>query len=152
MTPEHRLEELGIALGRPSPAATAYVPCVLAGTLAFVSGHIAQKDGQPWTGRLGKDISTEEGAKAARAIAIDLMSTLKEAVGELGQVARIVKLVVLVNAAADFTEAHLVANGASQLMTDVFGLTVGAHARSAFGVAQLPRGACVEIEMIAELR
>jgi len=117
----------------------------------FLSGHIAKKDGAVWAGQLGKNISTEEGKAAARAIAIDLMGTLHAAVGDLNKVKRIVKVMSLVNSTGDFTEQHLVTNGASELFGQVFGPQVGAHARSAFGVAQIPMGACVEIELIAEV-
>jgi enamine deaminase RidA (YjgF/YER057c/UK114 family) len=95
-------------------------------------------------------MNAEEGKAAARAIAIDLMGTLHAAVGDLNRVKRIVKLMSLVNSTGDFTEQHLVTNGASELIGEVFG-TKGTHARSAFGVAQIPLGACVEIELIAEL-
>ena len=95
-------------------------------------------------------MATEEGKAAARAIAIDLMGTLHAAVGDLNRVTRIVKLMSLVNSTPDFTEQHLVTNGASELIGQVFG-EKGAHARSAFGVAQIPLGACVEIEMIVEV-
>src|SRR5690606_4196210 len=110
----------------------------------FLSGHIARKDGQVWTGQLGKNLSTAEGKEAARAVAIDLMGTLQAAVGDLEKVVRIVKVMSLVNSSPDFTEHHLVTNGCSELLGEVFG-NVGVHARSAFGVAQLPLGACVEI-------
>jgi enamine deaminase RidA (YjgF/YER057c/UK114 family) len=116
----------------------------------FLSGHIARKDGKPWVGQLGLNMSTEEGKLAARAIAIDLLGTLHAAVGDLNKVKRIVKLMSLVNSTGTFTEQHLVTNGASELIGQLFG-DKGAHARSAFGVAQIPMGACVEIEMIAEL-
>ena len=120
------------------------------GHLVFLSGHIAKKDGKPWVGQLGKNMATEEGKAAARAIAIDLMGTLHAATGDLNRIKRIVKLMSLVNSTGDFTEQHLVTNGASELFGQVFG-DKGAHARSAFGVAQIPMGACVEIELIAEL-
>jgi len=126
------------------------VPFVQTGNLVFLSGHIAKRDGKPWVGQLGKTVATEEGKAAARAIAIDLMGTLQAAVGDLGRVKRIVKLMSLVNSTPDFTEQHLVTNGASELFGQVFG-DKGAHARSAFGVAQIPMGACVEIELIAEV-
>ena len=129
----------------------AFVPFVRTGNLVFVSGHIARKDGGPWRGRLGEDLTTADGAAAARATALDLLSTLARAAdGDLDRVARIVKLLVLVSSTPSFTEQPLVANGASQLLVDLFG-DRGAHARSAFGVTQLPLGACVEIELIAEL-
>jgi enamine deaminase RidA (YjgF/YER057c/UK114 family) len=130
-----------------APAA-AYVPFVRSGNLVFLSGHIAKKDGKPWVGQLGLTMNTEEGKAAARAVAIDLMGTLKAAVGDLGQVRRIVKVMSLVNSTPSFTEQHLVTNGCSELLGEVFG---SAHARSAFGVAQIPLGACVEIELIAEV-
>ena len=145
-----RLTELEISLPEIAAPAGAYVPFVRTGSLVFLSGHIAKRNGKPWVGQLGKTMTTEEGKAAARAIAIDLMGTLQAAVGDLGQVKRIVKLMSLVNSAPDFTEHHLVTNGASELIAQVFG-DQGAHARSAFGVAQIPLGACVEIEMIAEV-
>lgn len=144
------LVTLGIALPPVSVPAAAYVPYVQTGNLVFLSGHIAKTDGKPWVGQLGKTMGTEEGKAAARAIAIDLMGTLHAATGDLNRIKRIVKLMSLVNSTSDFTEQHLVTNGASELLGQVFG-KAGAHARSAFGVAQIPMGACVEIELIAEL-
>jgi len=144
------LDALGIRLGDPVRPAAAFVPWTVAGDLLFVSGHIARKDGRPWTGRLGGDLSTADGAAAARATAIDLLATLHAATGDLTAIRRIVKLTVLVNSAPAFTEQHLVANGASELLVEVFG-AAGAHARSAFGAAQIPFGSCVEIELIAQL-
>jgi enamine deaminase RidA (YjgF/YER057c/UK114 family) len=123
---------------------------VRTGNLVFLSGHIARKDGKPWVGQLGKTMQTAEAQQAARAIAIDLMGTLHAAIGDLDKVTRIVKVMSLVNSSPDFTEQHLVTNGASELFGQVFG-DKGAHARSAFGVAQIPLGACVEIELIAEV-
>lgn len=146
-----KLAELGITLPPIAIPAAAYVPYVQTGNLVFLSGHIAKKDGKAWVGQLGKNIATEEGKLAARSIAIELLGTLHAAVGDLNRVTRIVKLMSLVNSTADFTEQHLVTNGASELIGQVFGPKTGAHARSAFGVAQIPLGACVEIEMIAEL-
>ncbi|MDO9357408.1 MAG: RidA family protein [Polaromonas sp.] len=145
-----KLATLGITLPPVATPAAAYLPFVQTGNLVFLSGHIAKKDGKPWVGQLGKNMATEEGKAAARAIAIDLMGTLHAAVGDLGKVKRIVKLMSLVNSTGDFTEQHIVTNGASELFADVFG-TAGTHARSAFGVAQIPLGACVEIELIAEV-
>jgi enamine deaminase RidA (YjgF/YER057c/UK114 family) len=145
-----RLKTLGIALPPVAIPAAAYLPYVQTGKLVFLSGHIAKKNGIPWVGQLGKTMTTEEGKAAARAIAIDLMGTLHAAVGDLGKVTRIVKLMGLVNSTGDFTEQHLVTNGASELFAEVFG-PAGSHARSAFGVAQIPMGACVEIELIAEV-
>lgn len=145
-----KLNELKISLPQPATPAAAYVPFVRTGNLIFISGHIAKKDGKPWRGQLGAGMSTEEGRQAARSIAVDLMGTLQAAVGDLNQVQRIVKVMALVNSDSSFTEQHLVANGASELLGEVFG-TIGTHARSAFGVAQIPLGACVEIELIAEV-
>ena len=146
-----KLETLGINLPPIAVPAAAYVPFVQTGNLVFLSGHIAKKDGKPWVGQLGKNIDTAQGKAAARAIAIDLLGTLHAAVGDLNKVKRIVKVMSLVNSTGDFTEQHLVTNGCSELLGEVFGATVGAHARSAFGVVQIPLGACVEIEMIAEI-
>ena len=145
-----KLKALDIVLPPALTPAAAYVPFVQTGNLVFISGHIARKEGKPWVGQLGKNIFTEEGKRAARAIAVDLIGTLHAAVGDLNRVKRIVKLMSLVNSTPDFTEQHLVTNGASELMGQIFG-DKGAHARSAFGVAQIPMGACVEIEMIAEI-
>ncbi|MCA0239797.1 MAG: RidA family protein [Proteobacteria bacterium] len=151
-TVQARLQQLGITLPPLATPAAAYVPFVRSGNLVFVSGHIARKDGKPWVGQLGLGIATAEGQAAARAIAVDLLGTLHAAVGDLDQVKRIVKVMSLVNSAPTFTEQHLVTNGCSELLVQVFGPEVGAHARSAFGVAQIPLGACVEIELIAEVR
>ena len=151
-TVQDRLDALGITLPPVAVPAAAYVPFVQSGKLVFLSGHIAKKDGKPWVGQLGADMSTEEGAAAARAVAIDLLGTLQAAVGDLSRVARIVKVLSLVNSTASYTEQHLVTNGCSNLLGEVFGPEAGAHARSAFGVAQLPLGACVEIELIAEVQ
>jgi enamine deaminase RidA (YjgF/YER057c/UK114 family) len=146
-----KLSALGISLPPVAPPAAAFLPFVRTGNLLFVSGHIAKKDGQPWAGKLGVDLTTTQGKEAAREIAIQLLGTLHAATGDLNQIARIVKLLVLVNSTPSFTEQHLVANGASELLGELFGES-GKHARSAFGVAQIPLGACVEIELIAELR
>ena len=149
------LADLNITLPPISVPAAAYVPYVQTGHLIFLSGNIAKKDGQVWVGQLGKNISLDEGKAAARVVAIGLLGTLHaalEATGkDLNHVSRIVKVMSLVNSTADFTDQHLVTNGASELLGQVFGPVVGAHARSAFGVAQLPMGACVEIEMIVEV-
>ncbi len=145
-----RLAALGITLPPLAVPAAAYVPFVRTGHLVFLSGHIARRDGKPWVGQLGAGIDTATGKLAARAVAIDLLGTLHAAVGDLNRVARIVKVMSLVNSTPDFTEQHLVTNGCSELLGEVFGER-GAHARSAFGVAQIPLGACVEIELVAEV-
>jgi enamine deaminase RidA (YjgF/YER057c/UK114 family) len=160
-TPYEQLAKLNIALPPVGVPAAAYVPFAQTGNLIFLSGHIAKKydDGvaKVWTGQLGRsmDIDTVTAKYAARAVAIDLLGTLdaacKAAGTDLNGVKKIVKLMGLVNSTADYTEQHLVINGASELIAEVFGSAIGSHARSAFGVAQLPLGACVEIEMIVEI-
>ena len=147
-----KLSALNIELPIVAAPVAAYVMHAQIGNTVFLSGHIAKKDGKPWVGQLGKNITTEEGKLAARSIAIELISTLQSACGgDLNRVKRIVKLMSLVNSTPEFTEQHLVTNGASELFVEVFG-EQGKHARSAFGVAQIPMGSCVEIELIAELR
>ena len=150
MSVYEKLKALNIVLPDVTPPAAAFVPFVRTGNLVYLSGHIAKRNGKPWTGQLGSDVTTEDGQSAARSIAIDLLGTLHAALGDLNKVSRIVKVMVLVNSAFTFTEQHLVANGASQFFEEVFGAK-GTHARSAFGVAQIPFGSCVEIEMIAEV-
>lgn len=146
-----QLKALHITLPPVSTPAAAYVPYVQTGQLIFISGHIARRNGQPWVGQLGRDLATADGQAAARAIAIDLMGTLQAACnGDLNRVQRIVKVMSLVNSTSDYTEQHLVTNGCSELLGQVFG-EKGIHARSAFGVAQIPLGACVEIELIAQV-
>jgi len=151
MTPHSRLAALGITLSPPMPPVAAFVPWMRSGDLVFLAGHVARQGGQPWVGRLGTTMATDAGRAAARAVAIDLLGTLNAAVGDLERVEQIVKLLVLVNSAPTFTEHHLVANGASELLGEIFG-DRGAHARSAFGVAQIPFGACIEIELVARVR
>lgn len=146
------LAQRNIELVAPATPAAAYVPYVISGDLVFLSGHLARKDGGVHRGRLGQDMDTDQGRQVARGIAIDLLATLERAIGDLNQVGQVVKVMSLVNSSPDYTEQHLVTNGASELFLEVFGAHTGAHARSAFGVAQLPMGACVEIEMIARIR
>lgn len=145
-----RLKDLGIELPPIASPAAAYVMAVTTGSTVFVSGHIAKQAGKPWVGKLGLDMDTASGKAAARSIAIDLMATLQSHLGSLDRVKRIVKVMGLVNSTDLFTEQHLVVNGCSELLFDVFG-EAGKHARSAFGVTQIPLGACVEIELIAEI-
>ncbi|MFL9893319.1 RidA family protein [Paraburkholderia sp. RL17-381-BIF-C] len=145
-----RLKELGIELPVAGAPAAAYVMSAQSGNMIFLSGHIAKKDGKVWVGKFGSNLTTEEGRVAARSIAIDLLATLHAHVGDLNRVTRIVKLMSLINSTPDFVEQHLVTNGASELLAEVFGER-GKHARSAFGVAQIPLGACVELEMNVEI-
>ena len=145
-----KLQSLGITLPAVAAPAAAYLPFVQSGKLLFLSGHISKLDGKVLAGQLGRGLSTAQGREAARSVAIDLLGTLHAACGDLGRVRRVVKLLGLVNSAPDYTEHHLVINGASELLGEVFG-SAGQHARSAFGVAQLPMGAAVEIELIAQI-
>ena len=146
-----KLKELNISLPPVAIPAASYVPYMQSGNLLFLSGHIARKNGQPWAGKLGANIQTAEGKEAARSVAIDLLGTLEHATGgDLNRIKRIVKVMSLVNSTPEFIEQHLVTNGCSELLGQVFG-AAGVHARSAFGVAQIPLGCCVEIELIAEL-
>src|SRR5450830_96869 len=151
MSVYEKLQALNITLPAVAAPAAAYVMYAQSGNTVYLSGHLPKKDGKIWVGQLGKDTTTEEAKLAARGVAIELIATLQAACGgDLKRVKRIVKLMSLVNSTGDFTEQHLVTNGASELIGEVFG-EQGKHARSAFGVAQLPLGACVEIEMIAEI-
>jgi enamine deaminase RidA (YjgF/YER057c/UK114 family) len=145
-----RFEALNIALPKLTSPVAAFVPFLRSGNLIFLAGHIAKLDGQPWVGQLGANLTTEQGKNAARAVAIDLMGTLQAAAGDLNQIKRILKLMVLVNSAPAYTEQYLVANGASELFAEIFG-DIGMHVRCAFGVAQVPFGSCVEIDLIAEV-
>lgn len=150
MSVYEKLESLNISLAKPAAPVAAFVPYVRSGNLLFLSGHIAKSNGKLWTGKLGSDLTTDEGKRAARGVAIDLLGTLQAALGDLNKLQRILKLTVLVNSAPSFTEQHLVANGASELLVQVFG-DKGAHARCAFGVAQIPYSSCVEIDLVAEI-
>ena len=150
MSAYDQLARLGITLPVANKPAGAFVMTAQTGNVVFVSGHIARRDGKSWSGQLGKQLTTEEGKLAARAVAIDLLATLHADIGDLNRVRRIVKALCLVNSTPEFTEQHLVANGCSELLAEVFGER-GRHARSAFGVAQLPLGACVEVELVVEV-
>jgi enamine deaminase RidA (YjgF/YER057c/UK114 family) len=151
MSVYEKLRALQITLPPVEPPVAAFVLTARTGNVLYTSGHIAKKDGKSWSGQLGAAISVAEGKQAARGIAIELLAVLHHALGDLNKIRRIVKLLVLVNSAPAFTEQHLVANGASELLVEVLG-EKGPHARSAIGVAQLPLGSCVEIELIAEVQ
>jgi pimeloyl-ACP methyl ester carboxylesterase/enamine deaminase RidA (YjgF/YER057c/UK114 family) len=146
-----RLAALAIVLPSVASPAAAFASYVRTGNLIYVSGHIAKRDGKPWVGQLGRDMTTAEAKQAARSVAIDLLGALHAATENLNRVVRIVKVMSLVNSTPEFVEQHLVTNGCSELLVEVLGEN-GMHARSAFGVAQLPMGACVEIELVAEVR
>jgi enamine deaminase RidA (YjgF/YER057c/UK114 family) len=146
-----RLAELGLTLPAAAAPVAAYVPVVVAGGLAHVSGQLPFVEGKLVTGRLGEGVSLEAGTEAAQACAVMILAQLKAALGSLDRVERIVKLGAFVNSAADFTDQPKVANGASELMVAVFG-EAGKHARSAVGVPVLPLGAAVEIDAIVQVR
>lgn len=151
-TPEERLAELGLTLPEPPPAVAAYIPAVVHAGLIWVSGQIPMRDGGlPRLGLVGRDISVEDAAEEARFCALNALAQLKAAAGSLDRIERIVKLTVFVASSAGFHAQPLVANGASELFQAVFG-EEGRHARSAVGVAELPLGAPVEVEVIAALR
>ncbi len=148
---EAKLAALGLVLPEPAAPVAAYVPVVVAGGLAHVSGQLPFIKGVLVKGRLGEDVSTAEGYEAARACGLMILAQLKAALGSLSRVERIVKLGAFVSSAADFTDQPKVANGASELMAALFG-EAGRHARSAVGVPVLPLGAAVEIDAIAAVR
>ncbi|MFO7273285.1 MAG: RidA family protein [Symbiobacteriaceae bacterium] len=151
MSVEQRLQELGITLPEAPKPVAAYVPFVRSGDLVFVSGQIAVEGGQlKYKGKVGRDLTPEEGYQAARLCAINTLAVLKAAVGSLDKVAQIVKVVVFVNSADGFTGQPAVANGASELYQQVFG-EAGLHARSAVGVSELPMDTAVEVEVIARI-
>jgi len=151
MSIQSRLAELGIELPVAAAPVAAYVPVVVVGNLAHVSGQLPFVDGRLVTGRLGEDVSLEQGTAAARACGLMILAQLAAALGSLDRVERIVKLGAFVNSTADFTDQPKVANGASELMAEVFG-DAGRHARSAVGVPVLPLGAAVEVDAIVALK
>ena len=146
-----RLAELGLTLPQAAAPVAAYVPVVIAGGLAHVSGQLPFIDGKLVTGRLGEDVSQDEGYAAARACGLMILAQLKAALGSLSRVERVVKLGAFINSTVDFTDQPKVANGASELMAALFG-DAGKHARSAVGVPVLPLGAAVEVDAIVAVR
>ena len=149
---ERKLAEMGLAVTEPNPAIGNFVPAVRTGNLVFVSGNLPRlPDGtMPHTGKLGSEVSVEEGAAAARQSAVNCLSAAKSVIGDLDKVQRVVKLLVMVNSDPSFDQQPLVGNGASDLLVELYGES-GRHARSAVGMAALPRGAPVEVEMILEV-
>ena len=150
-TIDAKLAELGLILPAAAAPVAAYVPVVIAGGLAHVSGQLPFVDGKLVTGRLGEDVSLEAGTEAAKACGLMILAQLKAALGSLDRIERIVKLGAFINSTASFTDQPKVANGASELMAAVFG-DAGKHARSAVGVPVLPLGAAVEIDAIVALK
>jgi enamine deaminase RidA (YjgF/YER057c/UK114 family) len=146
-----RLAELKIELPKAAAPVANYVPVVISGKNAFTSGQVTVLNGEfKFIGKLGKEFSVEEGQKAARLCGLNVISQLKNAIGDLDKVKRVVKLTVFINSQSDFTEQPKVANGVSDLMVEVFG-DAGKHARSAIGVNVLPLNVAVEVEAIFEL-
>ena len=149
--PEGRLDELGIVLPEPTAPVANYVKAVRSGNLVFLSGHGPYRsDGTLVTGKLGRDLTIEEGYEAARLTGIALLSSLKREIGDLGRVQRIVKVFGMVNVDPSFTDMPKVINGCSDLMVEIFGER-GRHARAAVGMASLPVGIAVEIDMVVEV-
>lgn len=152
MTPEQRLAALGLELPAVMAPTASYVPAVRTGDLLFLAGHNPWEDGEiRLTGKVGRDLTLAEGKRAARIVALNLLATLKAELGELSRVARIVKLLVFVNSDPGFAEQHKVADGASELLAEVFDADAAPHARSAVGMAALPFDMGVEIEMVVAL-
>ena len=151
MTIEDKLAEMEVTIPDPKPALGSYVPAVQTGSLVFVSGNLPiQADGSMLhSGKLGEDVSVEEGYAAAKQCAINCLSAAKGIIGDLNNVQQVVKLRVLVNSSPDFTDQPAVANGASDLLVELFGES-GKHARAAVGVASLPLGVSVEVELLLE--
>jgi enamine deaminase RidA (YjgF/YER057c/UK114 family) len=150
-----RLKALQITLPDVQPPVidgyvAAFVPFVRTGNLVYLAGRLAKKDGKPWSGKVGVDVTVPEATEAARGIAIELLATLHVALGDLEKIKRMVKMVVMVNSTPNFRESHMVANGASELFVEILGER-GAHARTSHGGAEIPFGACVEVELIAEV-
>ena len=151
MSVRQRLEELGLRLPPPPQAVANYVTAVRTGNLVFVAGHIPRREDGSWvTGRLGQDLTVEEGYQAARLAALGALSSLQATLGDLDKVRRVVRLLCMVNCTPDFTQQPQVANGASDLLVEVFGER-GRHARAAVGMAALPGNACFEVEMVVEV-
>ena len=146
---EAKVAELGLELTTNPPMAN-YVPAVRTGNLVFLSGHGPFQDGKLIRGKLGADLDVEAGREAARAVMVQLLASLRAELGSLDAVARVVKLLCMVNCTPEFGEHPAVANGASDLLVEVFG-DAGRHARSAVGMQSLPAGMAVEIEMIVEV-
>ena len=146
-----KLTELGLDLPAVTMPAANYVPYVISGNQVFFSGTLPMKDGKPqFVGKVGKEFSIEQGQECARLCILNILSHLKNAIGDLGKVKRVIRLGVFVNSAAGFTDQPKVANGASDLMVGVFG-DAGKHARFAVGVSELPFGVAVEVDATFEL-
>ncbi len=152
MRVEQKLADMGIKLGTPGAPVANYVSTVRTGSLVYVAGHIPfQADGTVLhPGKVGKDVSEDQGYEAAKLAIVNSLASLKEAIGDLDKVRQVVKLLVMVNAEPDFAHQFIIGNGASDLLVELYG-DQGRHARSAVGMGSLPLGSCVEIEMIVEI-
>ena len=151
MTPEQRLTQLGLALPAVAAPVGSYVPCTQAGQLLITSGQLPMREGRLIaSGKVGKDVTLEQGAEAARVAALNAVAQLAAAAKGIGRIARIVRVGVFVNSADGFTDQAKVANGASDLLVAVFG-DAGRHARTSIGVNELPLNAAVEVEVTAQL-
>lgn len=151
MSYEARINELGLTIPPAATPAAAYIPAVRSGNLVFVSGQLPREDGQLITGILGKDLGVDEGYHAARLCGISCLGAIKSLIGSLDNVVRIVKITGFVAATPEFTDHPKVINGVSELMQEIFG-DQGLHARAAIGMASLPLGVAVEVEMIVEVK
>jgi enamine deaminase RidA (YjgF/YER057c/UK114 family) len=153
---QRQLASLGITLPEVMPPVVAgyvpaFVPYVVSGDHIYVSGRLAKQGGALLIGKLGEELDLEQGRQAARAVALELLAVLQSALGDLDRVQRLVRLFAMVNCSPGFRDVHTVANGASELLTQVLGER-GAHARSVFGATQVPFGACMEIDLVAEIK
>jgi enamine deaminase RidA (YjgF/YER057c/UK114 family) len=153
---ERRLASLGIVLPEIMPPVVegyvpAFVPYVVSGEQIYISGRLAKQSGVLLVGKLGERLGLEQGQQAARDVAIELIAVMKAALGDLDRVQRLLRMCVMVNCTPTFTDVHTVANGASELLTQALG-DRGAHARSVFGAAQVPFGACMEIDLVAQIK
>lgn len=152
-SPENRLKALGLKLPEVTPSKNIYVPTVLTGNLLYVAGHTpGSENGKPVVGKLGADMTIEQGQHAARLVGLRILAAAREALGSLDRIERVVKTFGMVNATADFTQQPLVINGFSQLMVEVFGEANGKGTRCAVGMGSLPGGAPVEVEIVFQVR
>lgn len=150
---EQRIKDLGLELPPPAKPVAVYVPAVITGNLLYTAGHIPWlADGKMQVGRVGSDLTVEQGAAAARLVGLQILTTLRQALGNLDRVSRLVKVLGMVNCTPDFTQQPKVINGFSELMVQVFGEQAGKGARSAVGMGSLPGNTPVEIEAIFEIR
>jgi enamine deaminase RidA (YjgF/YER057c/UK114 family) len=151
-SPDERLRELGIEIPEPAPSVANYVGAVRVGELLFVSGHGPYQNGEyVYLGKLGRDLDVADGQAAARIVMVNFLATVRAVLGSLDHVERAVKLLVMVNSDPDFADQPLVANGASDLLVEIFGKERGQHGRSAVGMGALPMGISVEIEGILQV-